>query len=44
MNLFALITIYKFIHWQINKIFAETFGTDVYDEDLGQCTKIAKKY
>lgn len=28
---------------EINKIFAETFGTDVYDEDLEQCTIIAKK-
>ncbi|MBU5472483.1 DUF1871 domain-containing protein [Roseburia sp. MSJ-14] len=28
---------------EINKIFAETFGTDVYDEDLEQCAIIAKK-
>ena len=27
---------------EINKIFAESFGTDVYDEDLEQCTIIAK--
>lgn len=28
---------------EINKIFAETFGTDVYDEDLEQCAIIAKR-
>ena len=28
---------------EINKIFVETFGTDVYDEDLEQCTVIAKR-
>ena len=28
---------------EINKIFVETFGTDVYDEDLEQCTIIAKR-
>lgn len=28
---------------EINNIFVETFGTDVYDEDLEQCTIIAKK-
>ena len=28
---------------EINKIFAEAFGPDVYDEDLEQCTIIAKK-
>ena len=28
---------------EINKIFVETFGTDVYKEDLEQCTIIAKK-
>ena len=28
---------------EINKIFAETFGTDVYDEDMEQCVIIAKK-
>jgi len=27
----------------INKIFAETFGPDVYDEDMEQCIVIAKK-
>lgn len=27
----------------INKIFVETFGTDVYDEDLEQCALIAKR-
>lgn len=27
----------------INKIFIETFGTDVYNEDLEQCTVIAKR-
>ncbi len=27
----------------INKIFVETFGTDVYDEDLEQCAVIAKR-
>ena len=29
---------------EINKIFVETFGTDVYDENLEQCTIVAKKY
>ena len=28
---------------EINKIFVETFGMNVYDEDLEQCTIIAKK-
>ena len=28
---------------EINKIFSETFGTDVYDEDLEQCAVIAKR-
>ena len=28
---------------EINKIFVETFGTDVYYEDLEQCTIIAKR-
>mgnify|MGYP000074241265 CR=1 FL=1 len=28
---------------EINKIFVETFGTDVYDENLEQCTIVAKK-
>ena len=28
---------------EINKIFVETFGKDVYDEDLEQCTIIAKR-
>lgn len=28
---------------EINKIFAETFGTDVYYEDLEQCAIIAKR-
>ncbi|MDE6950317.1 MAG: DUF1871 domain-containing protein, partial [Lachnospiraceae bacterium] len=28
---------------EINKIFVETFGTNVYDEDLEQCTIIAKR-
>ena len=28
---------------EVNKIFAETFGTDVYNEDLEQCTIVAKK-
>lgn len=28
---------------EINKIFTETFGTDVYDENLEQCTIIAKE-
>ena len=27
----------------INKIFVETFGTDVYDEDLEQCALMAKR-
>ena len=27
----------------MNKIFVETFGTDVYDENLEQCTIVAKK-
>ncbi len=27
----------------INKIFVETFGTDVYDENLEQCLLVAKK-
>ena len=27
----------------INKIFVETFGRDVYDEDLEQCAVIAKR-
>ncbi len=27
----------------INKIFVETFGTDVYDGDLEQCAVIAKR-
>lgn len=27
----------------INKIFMETFGTDVYDEDLEQCAVVAKQ-
>lgn len=27
----------------ISRIFVETFGTDVYDEDMEQCTVIAKK-
>lgn len=28
---------------EINKIFVETFGMNVYDEDLEQCTIIAKR-
>lgn len=27
----------------INRIFIETFGTDVYEEDLEQCIKIARR-
>lgn len=27
----------------INEMFVETFGTDVYDEDLEQCAVIAKQ-
>jgi len=28
---------------KINKIFVETFGADVYDEDLEQCMLIAER-
>ena len=28
---------------EINKIFVESFGTDVYSENLEQCTIVAKK-
>ncbi len=27
----------------INKIFVETFGRDVYEEDMAQCVIVAKK-